>query len=160
MNKVNLVGRLTKEPQVQYTKSGIPCMQNNVAIDRGYGETKKTDFIPVVIWKGEAEYIGQRANKGSMVAISGSIQTRQYQGQDGQNKYVVEVVVENIQILDKFKENGNQQVQQPQASVQNQQVQQSAYQQPVGQTQQPQTVPSTYNPNPTNVEINDDDLPF
>lgn len=103
INNVNILGRITKEPQIQYTNSGVAYMQNSIANDRGYGDNKKTAFVPVVMWKQQAEYVSKKATKGSLVAVSGYIQTREYE-KDGKKNYVVEVVAEEIQILDKFKE--------------------------------------------------------
>ena len=151
MNKVNLVGRLTKEPEIQYTKSGISCMSESLAVDRGYGENKKTDFIPIVLWRNQAEYINQRANKGSMVSISGLIQSRQYKTQDGQNRTVIEVLVEEIQILDKFKDIQSNLNTQQNNVLQSQQIKKE----PAPEVNQ--QLPQSYKPS---VEITDDDLPF
>ena len=92
LNKVILMGRLTSEPSLRETTSGNAVANFSIAIDRGYGEDKATDFIPVVAWKGTAETIAKYFTKGSQILIWGSLQTRSYEDKDGNKRIAFEVV--------------------------------------------------------------------
>ena len=110
MNKVFLIGRLTKDPELRYTSNNIATTSFTVAINRTFtnqnGE-READFINVVVWRKQAENVKNYLNKGSQVAIDGRIQTRTYDGQDGQKRYVTEVVADNVQFLDSKSSGGN-----------------------------------------------------
>ena len=107
MNKVFLIGRLTKNPELRYTSSNIACSTFTLAVNRDFinqnGE-READFINIQVWKKLAENVKNYLTKGSQVAIDGRIQTRSYDGQDGQKRYVTEVVAENVQFLDSKKD--------------------------------------------------------
>ena len=96
MNKVVLIGRLTKDPDLKFTtgENSKAVVRLTLAVDRYNTKTgeKEADFIPVVVWGKQAEAIANYTNKGSQVAISGRIQTRSYDAQDGTKRYVTEVV--------------------------------------------------------------------
>ncbi|MCX7903254.1 MAG: single-stranded DNA-binding protein [Caloramator sp.] len=113
MNKVLLIGRLTKDPELRYTAhTGIANCTFTLAVDRPYvGQSgqRETDFIPVVCWRKLAENVANNLTKGRLVAVSGSIQTRRYQAQDGTNRYITEVVADEVKFLDKPKPTGNRQ---------------------------------------------------
>ena len=102
MNKVILIGRLTRDPELRYTSSNIPTASFSVAVDRPFtsqsGE-READFINIVVWRKQAENCKNYLTKGSQVAIEGRIQTRNYDGQDGKKVYVTEVVADNVQFL-------------------------------------------------------------
>ena len=103
MNKVFLIGRLTRDPELRYTSSNIPTASFSRAVNRNFtnqnGE-READFINIVVWRKQAENGKNYLTKGSQVAIDGRIQTRSYDGQDGQKRYVTEVVADNVQFLD------------------------------------------------------------
>jgi len=103
MNKVILIGRLTRDPELRYTSSNIPVATFSVAVNRTFtnqnGE-READFINIVVWRKQAENCKNYLNQGSQVAIDGRIQTRTYDDQNGQKRYVTEVVADNIQFLD------------------------------------------------------------
>lgn len=103
MNKAILVGRLTADPNYRKTQSGISQCSFSLAVDRPYsgqnGE-RQTDFINCVIWRQQADFVHNYINKGSLVALEGSIQTRDYTDQSGQKRYVTEVVVDRIRSLE------------------------------------------------------------
>lgn len=106
MNKVILVGRLTKDPEVKTTTTGKTVATFTLAIDRRFKNRdgqKEADFIPIVFWEKPAEILGQYLSKGSQVAISGRLQTRNYEGQDGQRRYITEVVGEEFTFLSSSK---------------------------------------------------------
>lgn len=102
MNKVFLIGRLTRDPELRYTSSNIATATFSLAVDRNFtnqnGE-READFINIVVWRKQAENVKNYLTKGSQVAIDGRIQTRSYDGQDGQKRYVTEVVADNVQFL-------------------------------------------------------------
>ena len=103
MNKVILLGRLTKDPEVKQTGSGTAVCSFSVACDRRFksqnGE-RQTDFINCVAWRQQAELLGKYFHKGSRISITGSIQNRSYDDQNGQKRYVTEVMVEEIEFVD------------------------------------------------------------
>ena len=103
MNKVFLIGRLTRDPELRYTTSNIATATFSIAVNRNFtnqnGE-READFINIVVWRKQAENVKNYLTKGSQVAIDGRIQTRTYDGQDGQKRYVTEVVADNVQFLD------------------------------------------------------------
>lgn len=107
MNKVFLIGRLTKDPELRYTSNNVPCCIFSLAVNRNFtnpnGE-READFINIVVWKNMAENCSKYLTKGSQVAIEGRIQVRTYDAQDGSKKYVTEVIAENVQFLDSKKE--------------------------------------------------------
>ena len=97
MNKVILVGRLTKDPELRATTSGIPVCSFTVACDRRYvkqGEERKADFINCIAWRQTGESISKYFAKGHRIALEGSIQTRSWTDNDGKNRYATEVVVD------------------------------------------------------------------
>ena len=100
MNRVCLIGRLTSKPELRYTTSNIACTNITVAIDRNYGEEKKTDFINVVVWRKQAENVCKYLDKGSLVSIEGRLQTNNYEDKDGNKRYSMEVVADSVQFLE------------------------------------------------------------
>ncbi len=97
MNKVILVGRLTRDPELRATTSGTSVASFTVACDRKYvkqGEERKTDFINCIAWRQSTEAISRYFKKGDRIALEGSIQVRDWQDNDGKRRYATEVVVE------------------------------------------------------------------
>lgn len=99
MNKVIIVGRLTRDPEVRYTQTGKAVASFSVAVDTGYGENKRADFIPVVVWDKLAEVCGNNLTKGRRVLVEGRLQIRDYE-KDGQKRRAADVVAQNIEFLD------------------------------------------------------------
>lgn len=103
INNVVLVGRLTKGVSLRYTQSGIAVANFLLACERSFrnadGE-KETDFISCVIWRGAAESLEKYTAKGSLIGVEGSIQTRNYENDQGQRVYVTEVLVSNFSLLE------------------------------------------------------------
>ena len=103
MNKVILIGRLTKDPELRYTSSNTPVATFTLAVNRPFtnqsGE-READFINIVVWRKQAENCKNYINQGSQVAVEGRIQTRSYDDQNGQKRYVTEVIADNVQFLD------------------------------------------------------------
>lgn len=103
MNKVVLIGRLTKDPELRYTSSNIPSASFTVAVNRTFANqngVKEADFIPVVVWRKQAENVKKFITKGSLVAVEGRIQTRNYDNAEGKKVYVTEVIADNVQFLE------------------------------------------------------------
>lgn len=107
VNKVLLVGRLCTDPELKYTPSGIAVANFRVAVDRNFqnaqGE-RETDFIDVVTWRQQAEFVNTYMTKGRLVLVEGRLQVRQWQTPDGQRRRNTEVVADNIRALDKPRE--------------------------------------------------------
>lgn len=143
INNVVLVGRMTREVELRYTPSNIAVATFTLAVNRDYksenGE-READFINVVLWRQAAENLANWTKKGSLVGVTGRIQTRNYDNQQGQRVYVTEVVAERFQLLESRGDNQ-------------------------GQTQQQNAAPNFARENnqqtATNpLDISDDDLPF
>ncbi len=103
INNVVLVGRLTKDPDLRYTASGTGVATFTLAVNRNFTNqdgNRDADFINCVIWRKSAETLANYAKKGTLLGVTGRIQTRSYENQQGQRVYVTEVVVENFQLLE------------------------------------------------------------
>ena len=103
MNKVHLIGNLTRDPEVRYTQSGKAVARFTLAINEGYGENKRTDFPAIIAWGKTAETIGNNLHKGSKVAVNGKITTSSYE-KNGQKVYTTEVTADmydGVEFLDK-----------------------------------------------------------
>lgn len=103
MNKVHLIGNLTKDVEFSTTPNGISVCKFTLAVTRGYGENKSTDFLPIVCWRKNAEFARDYINKGNKVGISGSIQTRSYDANDGTKRYITEIVADEVELLQSAK---------------------------------------------------------
>lgn len=102
MNKVILVGRLTGNPEVKNTTSGRAVATFTLAVDRRFKNKdgqKEADFIPIVFWGKQAELVGQYLSKGSQIGVSGRLQVRSYDAQDGTKRYVTEVVGDEMTFI-------------------------------------------------------------
>lgn len=141
INNVVLVGRLTKDAELRYTPSNVAVATFTLAVNRPFkneaGE-READFINCIIWRQSAENLANWAKKGSLIGITGTIQTRNYENQQGQRVYVTEVIASNFQLLE---------------SRSNQQDNQG------GNFGNPRGYQSPFS-NSTPMDISDDDLPF
>ena len=100
MNNVSLIGRLAADPEMRTTQSGISTCSFRIDVQRRFKNQQgqyDADFISCVAWRQTAEFIGKYFSKGSGIALTGSIQTRSYDGQDGRKHYVTEVVADNVE---------------------------------------------------------------
>ncbi|WP_420222888.1 single-stranded DNA-binding protein [Pediococcus acidilactici] len=151
INTVALVGRLTKDPEMRYTAAGVPVANFNLAVNRQFtnqnGE-READFINCLIWRKPAENFCDFTHKGSLVGISGRVQTRSYTNQKDEKVYVTEVVAERFSLLEsKEKDKSNSQPHSP--------VQES------NQSKSKHTNPNDPFANGgQSIDITDDDLPF
>lgn len=106
MNKVLLIGNLTSEPQLRYTTNNTPVASFTIAVNRNHTKedgTKETDFINIIVWNKRAENVKNYLDKGSKVGISGRLQVRKYQNERGENRYVTEVVADEVEFLNSKK---------------------------------------------------------
>ena len=149
LNRVDIMGRLTRDPELRYTQSSnIPVTSFTLAVDRDYsgkdGGEKQTDFIDCVAWRHTAEFVSNYFSKGRMAIVSGKLQVRPWEDNDGNKRKAVEVIAENVYFGDSKKDTGSG------ASPQ-----QGTFAAPRQQNSQPA---------PTNdgfyVADDDDDLPF
>ena len=103
MNKVTLIGRLTKDPELKYTPgAGTAVTTFTIAVDRRFTKDgqKEADFVPVVVWGKQAESTAQYVTKGKLIGVAGRIQVRTYDAKDGSKRYVTEVIAEEVQFLE------------------------------------------------------------
>ena len=110
MNNVSLIGRLTADPELRRTQSGLATTRFTVAVDRRFakqGEEKQTDFINIVAWRQTAEFICKYFTKGQRIALTGSIQTGSYTANDGSKRYTFDVVADGVEFTEKKQQNGN-----------------------------------------------------
>jgi single-strand DNA-binding protein len=103
LNRVILIGRLTKDPELRYTPAGVAVTTFTIAVDRpfsGQQEKREADFIPVVTWRQLAETCANYLRKGRLTAVEGRIQVRNYDNNEGRRVYVTEVVADNVRFLE------------------------------------------------------------
>lgn len=108
-NKVIMMGRIVNDLELKSTPSGVSVLSFRIAVDRRFqtkGEEKKTDFLNIVAWRNEAEFISRYFAKGRMILIEGEIQTRSYQDKNGNTAYVTEIVVDRSTFTGEKKDNG------------------------------------------------------
>ena len=99
LNVVAIMGRLVADPELRTTQSGTNVCSFRIACDRNFarqGEQRQADFIDIVAWRQQAEFVSKYFQKGSLIAIDGSIQTRQYQDKNGNNRTAIEIVANNV----------------------------------------------------------------
>lgn len=142
LNRVILIGRLTRDPELRYTPAGVAVTQFNLAVDRPFANVngeRETDFIGIVTWRQLAETCANYLKKGRLIAIEGRIQVRHYENNEGNRVYVTEVVADNVRFLESNRDKSNQ------------------------QTSQEATTPRRNDPfydDGKPIDISDDDLPF
>ena len=132
INRVVLVGRLTKDPQLSYTPSGVAVAKFTLAVNRAFNNAsgeKEADFINVTVWRKPAENSANYLKKGSLAGVEGRIQTGSYEGTDGKRVYTTEVVADSVQFLEPKSMNKD-------------------------------SSPGTHQNPPPPTEVSDDDLPF
>ncbi|WP_079479699.1 single-stranded DNA-binding protein [Halobacillus salinus] len=138
LNRVVLVGRLTKDPALRYTPNGVAVANFTVAVNRPFSNKQgdqEADFVNCVAWRRPAENLAQFMNKGSQVGVDGRLQTRSFDNQEGQRVFITEVVADSVQFLESKKNN-----------------------QGSGQSSNQSPPPNNQSDEP--IDISDDDLPF
>jgi single-strand DNA-binding protein len=146
LNRVVLVGRLTKDPELKYTPNGVATASFTLAVNRSFtnqaGE-READFINCQVWRKPAENVANFLKKGSLAGVDGRIQTRNFEGQDGRRVFMTEVVAESVQFLE------------PKGQSSNQSSNQNSNQPPYTREEKD---PFVNDGQP--IDISDDDLPF
>lgn len=110
MNRVELIGRMARDPEGRTTQSGISCCMFSLAVQRRFANAqgvREADFINCIAWRNTADYIVKYCPKGARIGIEGEIQTRTYDAQDGSKRYVTEVIVSNVDFLSMPGQNGS-----------------------------------------------------
>lgn len=141
LNNVSLVGRLTKDVDLRYTPSNVAVATFTLAVNRTFKNEngdREADFINCVMWRQQAENLANWAKKGALIGVTGRIQTRSYDNQQGQRVYVTEVVAEQFQLLESRNSQGQSQ----------------------GQQRQTQQEAPDFSRQGAPMDISDDDLPF
>ncbi|WP_214797709.1 single-stranded DNA-binding protein [Exiguobacterium sp. s5] len=153
INRVVLVGRLTRDPEMKYTQSGIAVTRFTLACDRpftGQDGKKEADFIDCVVWRKQAENVAQYLKKGHMAGVDGRLQISSYEGQDGQRRYRAEVVADSVRFLEPKGQSG--------------QSQQSSSGWDASTERKSETPQSNFTSDPFSaggkIDLSDDDLPF
>ncbi|UAK17585.1 single-stranded DNA-binding protein [Sporolactobacillus terrae] len=158
INRVVLVGRLTKSPELRYTPNGVAVANFTLAVNRPFkkqdGE-QEADFIPVVVWRKQAENAANFLRKGSLAGVDGRIQIRNYENNEGRRVYVTEVIADSVQFLEpKGTHSGDQSTSQGNYSSGSRSA---------GTSQSQRSGPSFDDPfagDSKEIDISDDDLPF
>lgn len=188
LNRVILVGRLTKDPDLRYTPNGVAVANFTIAVNRPFANqegNREADFINCVVWRRPAENLANFMKKGSLIGVDGRVQSRTFEGQDGKTVFVTEVVADSVQFLESkgsgqggqsqgSNQNNSNQGGGNQNQNQNQSQNQNNYQNQNQNSYQNQNNNNSYqnNNNQSNqnedpfqnnggpIDISDDDLPF
>lgn len=168
INTVTLVGRLTKDPELKYTPSGIAHSSFTVAVNRNFtnqnGE-READFINCRAWRKQAENLAKFMKKGSLIGLEGRIETSSFDGRDGQRVFMTTVVADRIQFLESRNTQQSCDSQSGGYQQQNNYQNQGGYQQSQNSNNpfNPEPADNPFNPAPNSnegIQVNDDDLPF
>lgn len=160
MNKVVLIGRLTRDPELRYTGNNTPVVSFTLAVNRNFSNQqgeREADFINVVVWRKQAENVKNYLTKGSQAAVEGRIQTRSYDDNNGQKRYVTEVVADNVEFL------GSKNSSNDTSNMNNTNSKSEPTPYDFGDNQEPSGTDVDSNPFAdfgASIEISDDELPF
>lgn len=110
MNKVHLIGNLTKNPELRYTKNSIAVASYTIAVNTGYGELQETNYFSITSWGKSGEFVKKYFKKGQPIAISGRLKNNNYQDNNGVTHYGIEVITEDIEFVGYKKEEKNEQI--------------------------------------------------
>lgn len=161
LNRIILIGRLTRDPELRYTPSGLAVTQFTLAVDRPFSNQngeREADFIPIVTWRQLAETCANYLRKGRLTAVEGRIQVRSYDNNEGRRVYITEVIADNVRFLESNRDNGairdgvggNYNATAPQYSPPTREKEPN----PHGQAENP------FSDDEKPIDISDDDLPF
>lgn len=111
LNHITLMGRLTRDPELRRTGSGVAVASFTIAVDRDFTDKssgeKETDFIEIVAWRQTGEFVSKHFRKGRMIVVSGRLQVRKWKNKDGENRYTTEVVAEDCYFGDSKRDSDN-----------------------------------------------------
>lgn len=164
INRVVLVGRLTRDPELRYTPNGVAVTSFTLAVNRTFSNQqgeREADFINCIVWRKQAENVANYLRKGSLAGVEGRIQTRNYENNEGRRVYVTEVVCDSVQFLEPRSAAANQGNNQFYGAPQGG----GGFNEPPMPSQQPNRNQSNFNDDPFGggsepIDISDDDLPF
>lgn len=166
MNKVFLIGRLTRDPELRYTGNNTPVTSFTIAVNRTYtnqaGE-READFIPVVVWRRQAESVKNYLSQGSQVAVEGRIQVRNYDDQNGDRRYVTEVIADSVEFIGSKKDSQSSNYNNQPASIQGSQSAEPTPYDFKDETSSNNGTDISSNPYAdfgASIEIDDNELPF
>jgi single-strand DNA-binding protein len=168
INRVILMGRLVADPELKTTNTGISVTSFRIAVDRNYvkaGEQRQADFFDIVAWRSSAEFVCRNFSKGSLIAVDGQLQSRQYQTKDGQNRTAIEVVSDNISFTGERRDSSEPTYGDPVPAVSQPSRQMVSRQQTLGETQYRQSSQREFPggggmPSDGGYYTPDDDLPW
>ena len=148
INRVILVGRMTRDPELRKTPSGASVASFTLAVDNRSGKDgdRSASFIPCTIWNQQAENVSRFTHKGSLVGVDGRLNQRSYDSKDGRRVSVIEVICDSVQFLEKKDDSNNG------PTIVEPSVQDSGY--------QPDPEPAQATKNVSSIDVTDDDLPF
>lgn len=152
INRVVLVGRMTRDPELRKTGSGTSVASFTIAADnrtKGPNGEKTTSFIPCTIWNQQAENVSRFTHKGSLVGVEGRLNQRTYDSKDGRRVSVIEVICDSVQFLERKEDSGSPTVVEPS-------VNDYGYQ----PDNRPEEVSEPESKNVSSIDVTDDDLPF
>ena len=152
INRVVLVGRLTRDPELRRTGSGTAVASFTVAVDnrtKDANGNKTTSFIPCTIWNQQAENVVRFVKKGSLVGVEGRLNQRSYQNKEGKNVQVIEIICDSVQFLERKDDSGSPTVVEPSANDYGYQP-----------DNRPEEVSEPESKNVSSIDVTDDDLPF
>ena len=161
MNKVFLIGRLTRDPELRYTGNNTPVTSFSIAVQRNFANQqgeREADFFNITVWRKQAENVKNYLTQGSQVAIEGRLQTRNYDDANGQKRYVTEVVADNVEFIGSRNSSGN-------SNNMNSSANNNAGPTPYDFGDAPEPKGTDVESNPfadfgSSIEISDDELPF
>lgn len=164
MNKVILIGRLARDPEMRTTGSGTTMTRFTIAVNRPFNPQNnanqpQADFIGCIAWRRQAENIAKFCTKGSQVAVEGRVQTGSYDGQDGQRHYTTDIVCDNVTFLGARSNGSSEGMPYPSPN-------ETSLSQPMPTYNEPQDLPSTdisedpFKDFGEEISLSDDDLPF
>ncbi|MDF2911613.1 MAG: single-stranded DNA-binding protein [Sporolactobacillus laevolacticus] len=167
INRVVLVGRLTKNPELRYTPNGVAVTSFTIAVNRPFSNQqgdRDADFIPVVVWRRQAENAANFLQKGSLAGVEGRIQTRSYENNEGRRVYITEVVADSVQFLEpkgaRHAEGGNFAAPVPSSPDQHSYAPSNHQSNSGGQNQGAPSFEDPFANDSKPIDISDDDLPF
>ncbi|MGM8215794.1 single-stranded DNA-binding protein [Bacillaceae bacterium W0354] len=156
LNRVVLVGRLTRDPELRYTPNGVAVANFNIAVNRPFSNQqgeREADFINCVIWRRPAENLANYMKKGGLIGVDGRIQTRSFEGQDGKRVFVTEVVADTVQFLESKGSNQGRPNTSSMGTSNDHNQNQSGY-------EPPKREDNPFEDSGEPVDLSDDDLPF
>lgn len=163
LNRVILIGRLTRDPELRYTPAGVAVTQFTLAVDRPFSSSqgeREADFIPVVTWRQLAETCANYLRKGRLTAVEGRIQVRNYENNEGKRVYVTEVIADNVRFLESNRDSGPREDSYDNSGAGSYNAGGSGQSNRPAQTPRANTSIDPFKDDGRPIDISEDDLPF